>query len=330
MKTLIAALILLFASTARATPVTIEELLSQDPQRPTGTVTIIESQDCCSEKKGVPWWPVLFAGAAIPFAFIGNERPPEIIVPPITSPTPNATPQAVPESSTFALALIGLVGLFFLRGDARLPKVRGFTLLRWSSVAILILLTAFVSAAQTKTGKVTIRSNTPVAVRITDPGLVPIYSSSGPVSTLTQELRPGLYAVSFTLPDGTVRDRVVSIKKNCTTSLDLTYYPPSCPRCEQTPKVIPTPTPEPTPEFEFKPEPVPTLFDKCCACKRDDLKARLDLFAIELHRNPTVHGRIISSSSESVLYLVNQRGVDRSRLELQSSISDCVELWIVP
>jgi MYXO-CTERM domain-containing protein len=110
-----AVIALLLASDAHATPVTIEQALAQDPKGQTGSVTIIETQECCEKKGGIPWWPFLLAGA-IPLAFIdrNHEAPPEITLPPsITTPTPNTTP--VPEPHSLALGLLGAVGLFVWR-----------------------------------------------------------------------------------------------------------------------------------------------------------------------------------------------------------------------
>lgn len=112
MKILRTSIVVLLLTTAvRAAPVTIEEFLAQDPQQPTGTVTIIETQECCEDKAGVPWWPFLFAGA-IPLAFIdrGNDQP-EILIP----PTSSSTPEPVPEPSTLSLGLLAVVGVFVWR-----------------------------------------------------------------------------------------------------------------------------------------------------------------------------------------------------------------------
>lgn len=103
--------ILLLTTAVRAAPVTIEEFLAQDPQQPTGTVTIIETQECCEDKAGMPWWPFLFAGA-IPLAFIDrSDDHPEILIPPTTSPTP----ESVPEPSTLSLGLLTVAGIFVWR-----------------------------------------------------------------------------------------------------------------------------------------------------------------------------------------------------------------------
>ena len=112
LKRLTAELLLALATITQAAPVTIKEILAQDPA-PTGSVTITETQECCEDKAGVPWWPFLFA-AAVPFAFIegGDDLPPEMLLPPsTTSPTPETTPEPVPEPDALALAFLGLVGL---------------------------------------------------------------------------------------------------------------------------------------------------------------------------------------------------------------------------
>lgn len=202
---------------------------------------------------------------------------------------------------------------------------------RMLNASLLTLIAATTIAAQQQ-GSVTIRSNVPVEVRIFGAGPDIVFTAGPPLSVQTRKLPSGDYTIGFTLPDGSKHGRVLTIRKNCTTDLAVTYKPPTCPSCVPMTLTAPTITEQPKPEapFEFKPEPVPTKFDDCCGCSRDDLKARLDLFAIQLHQNPTVRGRIVAANDVAILYLVNQRGVDRARLELQTVATNCVEFWILP
>lgn len=196
---------------------------------------------------------------------------------------------------------------------------------------ILLLVVAVEAKPKSTNGKLLINSSDPVIISITNMNTGQIYDLAGLVSVLERELSPGIYRISFILPDRTERNRVVTIKARCTTSIELSYRPPSCPSCPV--NVVPAkPTeerlqPKLEPEYVFKPG--PTKFDECCACKSDDLKARLDLFAIELHRNPSVRGKVISGSTYAVDYLVNHRGVDRSRLDTVKS-EGCTQLWTIP
>lgn len=196
------------------------------------------------------------------------------------------------------------------------------------STTLLLLIVTITIAAKPKTGMLVVRSNIPLSfevVGITNTTRIS-HTPNGPA---TYNLEPGGYRVILTLPDGTTRERVVIIKRDCTTSLDLSYYPPICPLCA-TPKVEEKVIPKETEPKETVPEVGPSLFDSCCNCKRDDLKARLDLFTIELNRNPRAQGRIISSSRVALEYLLHSRGMDHSRLELRLRPSGCTELWILP
>lgn len=87
-------------------------------------------------------------------------------------------------------------------------------------------------------------------------------------------------------------------------------------------------------------------FDTCCSCSSDDLKARLDNLAVELHQDPTTTSYVIAYAgrtsatgqadrllTKSRDYLLNKRGIDGSRLVLVNGgfrEEDCLELWIVP
>ena len=169
--------------------------------------------------------------------------------------------------------------------------------MRRAIIAALLVITAAIAAAAQQ-GTVTIQANVPIEVRIRSQAPRVFITEPFPAA-LTREtwkLPPGDYAISLGLPDGTVNERVLTIRKNCTTDLAVTYKPPTCPTCAPLTATAPTiSTPEPSSAIlpSTKPETAPTKFDECCGCKRDDLKARLDLFAIQLHSNPTVRGRII-------------------------------------
>jgi hypothetical protein len=87
-------------------------------------------------------------------------------------------------------------------------------------------------------------------------------------------------------------------------------------------------------------------FDECNNCTFDDQKARLDNLAVELQNDPTTRAHIIAYGgrmsplgqieklmSRARDYLVNERGIDASRLVFVNGgfrEEDSVELWLVP
>jgi hypothetical protein len=87
-------------------------------------------------------------------------------------------------------------------------------------------------------------------------------------------------------------------------------------------------------------------FDECNNCTFDDQKARLDNLAVELQNDPTTRAHIIAYGgrmsplgqveklmSRARDYLINQRGIDASRLVVVNGgfrEEDSVELWLVP
>jgi hypothetical protein len=87
-------------------------------------------------------------------------------------------------------------------------------------------------------------------------------------------------------------------------------------------------------------------FDTCRSCSNDDLKARLDNLVIELQNDPSTQtylfaygGRNSAAGTADHLlarardYMVNQRGVDASRIVLTNGgfrEEDSLEVWIVP
>jgi hypothetical protein len=87
-------------------------------------------------------------------------------------------------------------------------------------------------------------------------------------------------------------------------------------------------------------------FDECNSCSLDDQKARLDNLAVELQNDPSTRAYILAYGgrmsplrhvdklmSRTRDYLITQRGIDASRLEVINGgfrEEDSVELWIVP
>jgi hypothetical protein len=92
--------------------------------------------------------------------------------------------------------------------------------------------------------------------------------------------------------------------------------------------------------------PNPTKFDEIGEIQRDDEKARLDVFAIELQNSPGAQGYIIGyggrnrrfgtgaqRAARAREYVVSTRGIDASRivtLEGSARETGATELWIVP
>jgi hypothetical protein len=288
--------------------VTVAEYLSaQDTQ---DGVLVTVTTECCEDKGGLPLWPLFFAGVVPLFFIHGNETPPLVLVvppPPVTPPPPAPTP--VPEPASLALGLIGLLGFVALRKGRKAMK----------ALLMLLLLTVSVDA-KPKTGTVKIILNYPMTVTIN--------KGSATVEAAEYKLPPGEYQVQVLLPNGNVYTRTLTVKANCVVALDLAYTPPATVEVEVPVERIVTK--EVVKESESKPEVTPYQFDVCCNCKRDDLKARLDNFAIELNRAPTSRGIIHAGNNFALDYLINTRGIDRSRLTLQSGTGPCVEMWIQP
>ena len=87
-------------------------------------------------------------------------------------------------------------------------------------------------------------------------------------------------------------------------------------------------------------------YDVCCNCSFDDQKARLDNLAIELQNDPSANAYIFgyggrtsrTGEADRLMtrardYLVNQRGIDASRVVVVNGgfrEENCVEMWIVP
>jgi hypothetical protein len=92
--------------------------------------------------------------------------------------------------------------------------------------------------------------------------------------------------------------------------------------------------------------PKPTKFDEIGEIQRDDEKARLDVYAIELQNNPGAQGYIIAYGGQNRRYgtaqqrgdrakdyLVRTRGIDASRIVVVNGgqrTTGSLQLWIVP
>ena len=92
--------------------------------------------------------------------------------------------------------------------------------------------------------------------------------------------------------------------------------------------------------------PNPTKFDEIGEIQRDDEKARLDVFAIELQNSPGAQGYVIAYGSRNKRfgtgqqrgerakdYLTRTRGIDASRVVVVDGgqrPTGTMELWIVP
>lgn len=114
----------------------------------------------------------------------------------------------------------------------------------------------------------------------------------------------------------------------------------SYPECSQTVQAISVVTP-----LEKKII-VAREFDECNNCSYDDQKARLDNLAVELQNDPSTRayilayggrmsplGQVEKLMNRSRDYLITQRGIDASRIEVVNGgfrEEDSVELWIVP
>lgn len=92
--------------------------------------------------------------------------------------------------------------------------------------------------------------------------------------------------------------------------------------------------------------PNPTKFDEIGEIQRDDEKARLDNFAIELQNNPSAQGYIVAYGSRNKrygtgqqrgdrakAYLTQTRGIDASRIVILDGgprDASSLQLWLVP
>jgi len=188
----------------------------------------------------------------------------------------------------------------------------------------IILLCASTAMAKPKSGTLIITTDTPLTVTIDGGAAVPVYYGSQ-----SFELVVGVHTIVTAVSDGAFVTRTVTIRAKCVTTLTVTYTPPVIPPAPVAPAPTPCPTPEP-PKPEAPEVVPPKLFDACCGCKSDDLKARLDNFAIELHHDPWTRGLVEAAQVQTAIdYFVNQRGIDRSRLSTGTISGNCVRLWVL-
>ena len=146
-------------------------------------------------------------------------------------------------------------------------------------------------------------------------------------------VQPGTYTASVEVDDGC----------GCIAFSSTTVTVETC-GCE----AIPPPPPTPTPTIEETPPtpPAPTQFDTYGRIARNDEKARLDNFAIQLQNDPGAQGYIIAYGGRrgpageaqtradfARNYLVNSRGIDPGRLmTVDGGFREeaTTELWLVP
>jgi hypothetical protein len=147
-------------------------------------------------------------------------------------------------------------------------------------------------------------------------------------------VQPGTYTASVEVDDGC----------GCIAFSSTTVTVERC-TCE----VIPTPSPTPMVEETPMPSPTPispTQFDTYGRIARNDEKARLDNFAIQLQNDPGAQGYIITYGGRrgpageaqtradfAKSYLVNSRGIDPGRLvTVDGGFREeaATELWLVP
>ncbi|HEV2799368.1 MAG TPA: PKD domain-containing protein [Pyrinomonadaceae bacterium] len=148
-------------------------------------------------------------------------------------------------------------------------------------------------------------------------------------------VQPGTYTASVEVDDGC----------GCIAFSSTTVTVERC-ECEAIP---PPPTPQPTVEATPQPTPpppTPTQFDTYGRIARNDEKARLDNFAIQLQNDPGAQGYIIAYGGRrgpageaqtradfAKNYLVNSRGIDPGRLvTVDGGFREeaTTELWLVP
>ncbi|HEY0083834.1 MAG TPA: hypothetical protein VGB61_13655, partial [Pyrinomonadaceae bacterium] len=147
-------------------------------------------------------------------------------------------------------------------------------------------------------------------------------------------VQPGTYTASVEVDDGC----------GCIAFSSTTVTVERC-ECEIIPPT-PTPTPEATPEATPLPAPTPSQFDTYGRIARNDEKARLDNFAIQLQNDPGAQGYIIAYGGRrgpageaqtradfAKNYLVNSRGIDPGRIvTVDGGFREeaTTELWLVP
>jgi len=144
---------------------------------------------------------------------------------------------------------------------------------------------------------------------------------------------PGTYTANVEVDDGC----------GCVAFTSTAVTVDAC-NCVATP--TPEPTPEPTPSPTPLPTPTPRKIDEYGNIARNDVKARLDNFAIELQNDPNAQGYIIAYGGRRGVageaqtradfaknYLVNTRGITADRLiTVDGGFKEeaTTELWIAP
>ncbi|HEX8423234.1 MAG TPA: PKD domain-containing protein, partial [Pyrinomonadaceae bacterium] len=148
-------------------------------------------------------------------------------------------------------------------------------------------------------------------------------------------VQPGTYTASVEVDDGC----------GCIAFSSTTVTVERC-ECEAIPTPMPTPRIEETPTPTPPPAPTPTQFDTYGRIARNDEKARLDNFAIQLQNDPGAQGYIIAYGGRrgpageaqtradfAKNYLVNSRGIDPGRIvTVDGGFREeaTTELWLVP
>jgi hypothetical protein len=153
-------------------------------------------------------------------------------------------------------------------------------------------------------------------------------------------VQPGTYTASVEVDDGC----------GCIAFSSTSVVVTECTDClseeeRERRRAKPSPTPTPTPDIPPTP-PAPTQFDTYGRIARNDEKARLDNFAIQLQNDPGAQGYIIAYGGRrgpageaqtradfARNYLVNSRGIDSGRLmTVDGGFKEeaTTELWLVP
>ncbi len=157
------------------------------------------------------------------------------------------------------------------------------------------------------------------------------------VSPSTARITSGLGTPAITVDTTGLGDRTITVEVDVTDGV----YDSSC---RQRKSVVTEVIPQ-VPEIP----PVPILFDEFIFRSFDDDKARLDNLGIELQNNPSYQGYIImyqgtdprsrrsgnvdKLSRRALDYLVRERGVDPSRVQIvrgQDWETTTYQIWIVP
>lgn len=340
-------LVTAFAAAASAAPVTIQE-------QQQGQVTV--SITCCDEDDESTKWPLALivpVGGFIWWQLRGDNDLTDLNVnqPPVMfEPFPGFVPHSseptepVPELPSFMGLLLGFVLLYAaprLRG--RLVSYDFLALLRGSrrrglilfSVVSAMMLLGVVAEAKPRYGIIHLETS-PKGMPFAIDGKLAGVSTDAATEL---KLSPGWHVIKIFLPDNTSWSKRFEVFAGRVCWLELSYRPPTsppaadpCPTCipERARKVFPD-----VPEPKRPPALVMRRFDTCCACRFNDLKARLDALVIELNREPSSRALLRGPGLQrSRDYLVHSRGLDAKRIIMTAESSfpspACVELWILP